>query len=117
SEVEINGGNDGSEGVRSVNVVQRRSRRDGAGPFQIEIGFDQIAGDAGIGSAVEHYGGIGRGQVEARAEAAEVAEQRRGLANDGDALACAIDACRIERSEIVNRAEVFRREGVAVRGG
>src|SRR6185312_3096278 len=87
----VNSGGPGDEGVRPVDVVKSGARRDGACPFEIEIGLDLVAREARI-VAVREQLWIVYGQIVARAERANVAEEYVRRAHDGDALPRSVQA-------------------------
>ena len=98
------------ERVRSVDVIDGGIGSDGAGPLQVEVGLDlETAVEAGIGAVQKHLGVVRR-QVVARAEGANVANLDVGLADDGDALAGAVDARLVQRSNVVDGGKVFGRQ-------
>ena len=91
---------------------------DGAGPLDVEIGFNGgavgaigivDAVDAGIVAVDDDLGGIG-GQAEEGAELIDQIDVDVGLVDDGDGLAGAVDAGGVERIEVVLDGVVAGRE-------
>ena len=95
--------------VLAVDVVDGGVGRDGARPFQIEVGFDQIGVDAGIGAVGNENRGI-CGKTVTGAERTEVAQDEAALADDGDFLPAAVEAGRVERRDVVDGGEILRHE-------
>src|ERR1035437_1105099 len=100
----------------SVDVDDLGAARHGARPFDVEVGFHDVAVVARVVADQDLYGVVER-QIEQLAEGAEVGEVEGGVADDGDSLAVAIDAGGVEGGDVIDGGEVVGHEGVDALGG
>ena len=102
--------------VLRVDVDDLSAARDGVGPFDVEVGFHDVAVEPRVVADQDLYGVVVR-QIELLAEGADVGEVESGIADDGDSLAVAIDAGGIEGGDVVDGGEVVGHQGVVALGG
>src|ERR1019366_5700304 len=111
-QVKIHGELRRAENTLPVDVDNLGAARDGVGPFDVQVGFHHVPVVARVVAHQVLYGIVVR-QIKNLPEGAEVGEVERGIADDGDVLAVAIDVGRVEGGDVVDGGQIVGHQGVS----